>query len=496
MAPAAAPQATATSRAAPSASTSAPPKTAGKRKASRSHDQAQPEASSPRFTIAPANPNAREKPSKKKRKVGTQSKAPPPYRWAKDLFDGGSLADVCYTVRPSLEAWESVKTYRQFTFEGQTFNIGECIYVQAAAEENADPNAPIPDWVGKVLEVRGEDMYNVFVRVVWFYRPEDLPGGRQPYHGENELIASNETAIIEAATVQGRVVVNHWVEQDNRSERLYDSDLFWRQTYDVTDKKRGLSKLPRHCVDDMPCNPDDGLVQCDSCLKWLHAHCLEAEAIRNAYKAQSIPYPEPEVNTNKKKQSAKASKGKGAAAKNLSSPELIYEAKLDFSNPEGDLTVLVRSKDQKKNMKKDPDSSISINVVCLLCKSPIKAVEPLETDVSEDEAPVEKVVTPQNPDLEDSSSAAAPSSKSSPGPGEDATLRQCDMQLPPEKPPATPSLLQRFTSAILSRSEPVEPVLNSEADVDADADVAGEKDKEGGKDSGATSKSTTPCPAI
>lgn len=58
-------------------------------------------------------------------------------------------------------------------------------------------------WVAKILEVRALDEHHVYARVYWMYSPDELPpntldgkklvGGRQPYHGQNELIASNHS---------------------------------------------------------------------------------------------------------------------------------------------------------------------------------------------------------------------------------------------------------------------------------------------------------------
>jgi hypothetical protein len=64
------------------------------------------------------------------------------------------------------------------------------------------------------------------------YRPEDLPGGRQPHHGESELIASNHMDIIEALSVADRADVIHW---DENPEKPWPpkEQLFWRQTFDV-----------------------------------------------------------------------------------------------------------------------------------------------------------------------------------------------------------------------------------------------------------------------
>jgi hypothetical protein len=59
------------------------------------------------------------------------------------------------------------------------------------------------DWVARILEIRASDEHHVYARVYWMYWPDELPEGtldgkkyvrgRQPYHGNNELIASNHS---------------------------------------------------------------------------------------------------------------------------------------------------------------------------------------------------------------------------------------------------------------------------------------------------------------
>jgi hypothetical protein len=58
-------------------------------------------------------------------------------------------------------------------------------------------------WVARILEIRASDEHHVYARVCWMYWPDELPPGtidrkktiqgRQPYHGTNELIASNHS---------------------------------------------------------------------------------------------------------------------------------------------------------------------------------------------------------------------------------------------------------------------------------------------------------------
>lgn len=59
------------------------------------------------------------------------------------------------------------------------------------------------EWVARILEIRAKDEHHVFARVYWMYWPDELPAktrdrkriveGRQPYHGQGELVASNHS---------------------------------------------------------------------------------------------------------------------------------------------------------------------------------------------------------------------------------------------------------------------------------------------------------------
>lgn len=110
----------------------------------------------------------------------------------------------------------------------ENFSLGDTVFVKPDDAEAVD--APLSNWVAKVLEVRAASEAHVFLRIFWMYRPEDIPGGRRPYHGRNEVIASNTMQVIDALTVNGKASVRYWTEDDN-NEVLDGDQLFWRQTF-------------------------------------------------------------------------------------------------------------------------------------------------------------------------------------------------------------------------------------------------------------------------
>jgi hypothetical protein len=92
-------------------------------------------------------------------------------------------------------------------------------------------------WKARVLEVRALDQEHVYLRVAWLNRPEDLAGGRKPYHGKNELIPTNQLDVIDAMAVNGVLDVVHWKDDDDSAAMIAEDQYFWRQTYDYANTR-------------------------------------------------------------------------------------------------------------------------------------------------------------------------------------------------------------------------------------------------------------------
>ncbi len=93
----------------------------------------------------------------------------------------------------------------------EKFHTDDYVYVaneesvkrQRSADGTAPPKRLTDDWVARIVEIRALNEQNVFARVFWMYWPDELPPGtidgrrtvkgRQPHHGEHELIASNHS---------------------------------------------------------------------------------------------------------------------------------------------------------------------------------------------------------------------------------------------------------------------------------------------------------------
>jgi len=120
--------------------------------------------------------------------------------------------------------------------------------------EDEEENRPIIDdtdnslWVAQITEIRAQNAWNVYVRIEWYYRPDELPGGgRQWYHGKKEVIKSPVQDIISAHTVAGHADITQWEETDDNQDADGIDGLYWRQTLDpVTFKLSVLSSASCH----------------------------------------------------------------------------------------------------------------------------------------------------------------------------------------------------------------------------------------------------------
>jgi len=160
----------------------------------------------------------------------------------------------------------------------QSYKIGDIVYVRP---DNAEY------WLAELLEIRAADAAHVFLRIFWLYRPEDLPEGRKDYHGEDEIIPSNQMQIIDAMTINCKVnSVSEYDEQDDSALKSGYDGLLWRQTLDVRSANKALSALRSYCVCGQPSNPNIALVKCDEseCDSfWMHQACLIDAAVQKAY---------------------------------------------------------------------------------------------------------------------------------------------------------------------------------------------------------------------
>ncbi|PSN69644.1 hypothetical protein BS50DRAFT_571024 [Corynespora cassiicola Philippines] len=373
-----APQYTAASD--PRTSSEAPPSSPGKRKRDNADTDTDIDWSTygcfPGFTLARSR-------NSKKRKTGANSFSSAPDSRANIVqpnpVEGSALGTTYHHVQPARE-WESMRVYKHFTVGQESFQIGDYVYVKP---DKDNPSAPIHGWIARVLEVRAGSPEYVFIRVCWMYRPEDLPGGRKIWHGRNEVIVSNWMDIIDAKTIDSKVDVEHWIESNNDNEYFDTKTLIWRQSYDFSGEKPLLSKLEIHCVDQVPRNPDELMLECDKCKSWLHGRCIEAAAIEDAYISNNVPLPV-----------KMAAKKKPGRRRKLAEEPPAFTA--DIHNTGDGATRLVVT-DQREVEERSWD----VPIRCLLCDHIIDSPEDSDADSPEHKI---AITAPDDPPLKSESS--------------------------------------------------------------------------------------------
>ncbi|RYP43096.1 hypothetical protein DL770_011850 [Monosporascus sp. CRB-9-2] len=258
------------------------------------------------FTVIHPDPNEKQKKAKRRRQ-GSEGQTPPPkvllqpspFSPMGKFKDPNNTLDRHYQVQP-FQKWVDMTRYNSFVLNGVKYYSEGFIFVanSSTIERQKNPNEALQprkksddDWVARILEIRASDEHHVYARVYWMYWPDELPAGtqegrrtiqgRQSYHGQNELIASNHMDVINVVSVTAAATVNQW---DETNEDEVQPALYWRQAFDV--RSMELSSAEPRCRCNRPENPDKRLIGCTNseCKKWLHDDCLVHEALLNTYK--------------------------------------------------------------------------------------------------------------------------------------------------------------------------------------------------------------------
>ncbi|KAH9999573.1 hypothetical protein F4779DRAFT_635976 [Xylariaceae sp. FL0662B] len=257
------------------------------------------------FTVIHPDPNEKEKKAKRRRQESEDQTQPKvllqasPFSPMGKFKDPHNTMDRHYQVQP-YKRWTDMTRYNSFVLNGVKYWSEGFIFVanNSTIERQKNPGEALQprkksddDWVARILEIRASDEHHVYARVYWMYWPDELPPGtqdgkrfvqgRQPYHGANELIASNHMDVINVVSVTAAATVNLW---DETNEDEVQPALYWRQAFDV--RSMELSSAEPRCKCNRPENPDKKLIGCtnEDCRKWLHDDCLIHEALLNTYK--------------------------------------------------------------------------------------------------------------------------------------------------------------------------------------------------------------------
>ncbi|EPS38407.1 hypothetical protein H072_7852 [Dactylellina haptotyla CBS 200.50] len=262
----------------------------------------------------------------RKRKHGQMSSSPEP-KFELDLIKQ-------LNIQPQA-LWNSLPSYNNFVVEPVIFKRA------------------------RVLEIRASDPSHVYLRVAWFYWPDELPMGRKEYHGLDEIIESNHPDIIDAMSVEGLADVMEWDEKDEDAEL---SGNYYRQQLDYMTNQ--LSTPKPICICSRPHNPDGIILECSSCKTWLHDECITTDAVKRHNKRGFAKTEKSKSNPNimSPKPLRKGPKKEPSIEPNIESSvaAVVFDGRL-------------RIKEEPKGNDRDSDSGLDTNTIideeirCLNC---------------------------------------------------------------------------------------------------------------------------------
>ncbi|GAO15947.1 hypothetical protein UVI_02039680 [Ustilaginoidea virens] len=223
-------------------------------------------------------------------------------------FKSNQSMNLSYAIEPR-KRWLDMTRYNSFVLNGYKYCNDDFVYVandttierQKATGKSSDGENLLQSadyWVARILEVRASDEHHVYARIYWMYSPDELPSGtvdgkksisgRQPYHGNNELIASNHMDVINVVSVAMKATVHQWIESDD--EEVQDA-LYWRQAFNCRTSQ--ISSVELTCKCQTPANPDKTLIGCTSpdCGTWLHYECLLHDVLTQVYERLGTDIP-------------------------------------------------------------------------------------------------------------------------------------------------------------------------------------------------------------
>ncbi|KAF3009231.1 hypothetical protein E8E14_008930 [Neopestalotiopsis sp. 37M] len=330
------------------------------------------------FTIEYPNPSTKDKDNKakKRRRVDSDSPAPvakvgfqpsPFAPHGKFLKDPGNNMDRHYRVSPSKE-WTDMTRYNSFVLNGVKYFAEGFIFI-ANRSTIDQPRAPggylknvdksQEEWVARILEIRAKDEHHVYARVYWMYWPDELPErsryngklvkGRQPYHGQHELIASNHMDIINVVSVTAPATVQQW---DEGNEDEVQPALYWRQALDV--RTMELSSLIERCICKQPENPDKLLINCSNkkCGVWLHADCLAHKTLMDTWQRLGTDKPH-NASTGAIKREAGADEPRRLLSPDEIGAASTVQASIDVKMEKENATVDPQSTTKRSKQKSD-----------------------------------------------------------------------------------------------------------------------------------------------
>ncbi|GFY94406.1 PHD finger family protein [Actinidia rufa] len=153
-------------------------------------------------------------------------------------------------------------------FPGKFCLAGDCVLMRPSDSSK-------PSYVARVERIESDARGgNVRVHVRWYYRPEESIGGRRQFHGSKEVFLSDHYDIQSGDTIEGKCTV-HSFKSYTKLDAVGNDDFFCRFEYNSSTGAFNPDRVAVYCKCEMPYNPDDLMVQCESCTDWFHPTCID-----------------------------------------------------------------------------------------------------------------------------------------------------------------------------------------------------------------------------
>ncbi|KAF9238941.1 hypothetical protein BU15DRAFT_74901 [Melanogaster broomeanus] len=205
----------------------------------------------------------------KKKSTGNPDKAPPE-GLSKRQF--AALEGYTSFVAPDSEG------------EQHTFGINDTVYIKPYA---TTPSEAIPDedyWIGKVRDIRANGPDDVWVRVQWYWSPQEVAEVIKSFHpefcGKYEKLFSDNHDIVSSRCFAGHIHVEKYDERNIHQPFIGEGDYNWfyRYTFEYNAKRIIPKVATVTCICGVPYIPgvDDILHFCPrpGCRTAHHQTCL------------------------------------------------------------------------------------------------------------------------------------------------------------------------------------------------------------------------------
>ncbi|EJD48934.1 hypothetical protein AURDEDRAFT_183068 [Auricularia subglabra TFB-10046 SS5] len=190
---------------------------------------------------------------------------------------------------PSPEQWARMASYKRFELkhgnETNVFARNDVVMVLPAGHRPMDDRMDDADfWMARIMEICADDPTNVWVKVQWFYKPEELAGKIRGFDiavcGSKERIASDHEDIIPSTCCEDVVQMLAYDEKNLETPGPAEDEWYYRYTYHTRGKGSPCVAPSSTSTCTAKCkrgyNPDhDEMRVCAPCNGAFHVSCLK-----------------------------------------------------------------------------------------------------------------------------------------------------------------------------------------------------------------------------